>query len=121
MTLEARLQIIRNLFLATVNNDRVLGASTPKEELFYLVKAILEEKVYASTNRNTLIQVLKKSPVWQEVLPFLQNSDVACGRKGCQCHKYYHKDGPCTGHHYGRKSPYLRTACICPGFMQKEF
>lgn len=126
LSIEERLQIIREIYLVIGHNDTVLDTNTPKIDNFYLTRAILEDKVYLCNNKQRLVGILKKSPVWAKVLPFIENNDNSCARKGCSCGKYSHT-GPkeaCVSSKYKRDKitrKWIGTKCSCPGFVKKKF
>ena len=103
------------------------GADNPKIDLFRVLDAIMKDKTYSCTTRQTMIMTLRKSPVWEKVRPFLEYGDYTCARKGCQCSRYSHKDetGKCESVHY-KNDPnhyghYTKTPCTCTGFIPKDF
>lgn len=122
MTIEERLQIVREVFMVIGHHKDIVSAESPKADSFYLVRAIVEDGTYSCTAKQRLIGILKKSPAWVRVRPFVKNDDTSCGRKGCQCSKYLHGNGPCIGSHHKLVSgKYTTIKCTCMGFIQKDF
>lgn len=138
LPLEERLGIVHELILATIHNNDVLLTDNACRDAFYLIGAIIEDTKHPSTNHTKLIVALKRTPVWQRVLPFLDNEDSKCARKGCGCGSWCHTKGKkCTGEKLvklaaGEKPPkgwrqqrwaeeYYYRPCECPGFVQREF
>jgi hypothetical protein len=126
LTIEERLQIVREVYLVIGNNKTVLTTNTPKIDSFFLTKAILEDKVYSCNNKHRLIGVLKKSPVWPKILPFIKNNDFHCARKGCSCPSYEHTGCENECLNTKRKwnaatKKYDRIPCKCPKFVRRTF
>lgn len=122
LTLEERLQLVNELFLAVGDNERVKQAASPQAHVYWLVRAILRNTTHPCNRKETLVQVLKKSPLWDKIYPFLCNDSYACGRKGCGCGAYVHTDniGVCKGYHVDySKAPYPTTKCNCQGYIVK--
>lgn len=131
--IEARLDLVREIYMAVGHNKKIERADSPKIDMFYLVKAILEDgPQFSCTARQTLIGTLRKTAVWPKVRPFLVNGDKSCGRKGCGHSTYYHDigtDKSCskvTTRYSNTVWPVKpivisQTPCNCTGFVAKEF
>lgn len=123
-SLEERLQIVHHVFLVIGENTRVHSEEAPKADTYRLVRAILKNDLWSTSPNCSLIQVLKHSPVWEEVKLFLHNSSSLCARKGCNCDSYYHNGpgGCCTRtRRHNKVAPYIQVLCECNGFIQREF
>ena len=125
LPLESRLAVVHEIFLVVGRNSRICDHYRSHTSVFNLVLTILEDGVYDCTARESLISVLKKSPVWEKVKPFLKNDDPGCARKGCNCHYVDHEGntGKCSGTHYGKwdGSKYDMKKCTCPQYVKKTF
>lgn len=131
--IEARLDLVRELYMAVGRDKRVLQVTSAQTEMFHLVKTILEDgPQHACTLRQTLIGTLRKTAVWPKVRPFLVNNDDSCGRRGCNHSKYYHDKGKGKGCSHVTKTyshanwPAQATVtsqnpCKCPGLIKKDF
>ena len=125
LSVSERQQIIYEILLVAMGSNRVMGANSPKVDLFWILKAVLTDgKPYKCTTKQTMISALRKSPVWSKVRPFLEYGDSKCDRKGCQCGAWQHESGTgkCNGHHYvdGYTSA-SKVPCQCLGFIPKDF
>lgn len=120
LSTEERLQIIHEVYLVIAHSSRVVCANSPKVDAFWLVRAILEDTVIPCTTKQALYSVLRKSPVWGKIRPFLKYNNTNCGRKGCQCYEFEHsgQNKSCTGHHWKGN---VKTLCKCPGYIKKDF
>lgn len=118
--LEARLHFINELYLVIGQSTRVDNHITIQADCFWLIKAIVNDTTHRINNKCGLVQVLKKSPVWEKVKVFMENSDMRCKRKGCNGHLSDHNgpNGVCLSSHYVRYS-LPRMKCTCPGFVPK--
>ena len=126
LSIEERLQIIREIYLVVGHNLKITKANGPRIDFFHLTGAILENNVYECHTTQRLIGALKKSPVWKKILPFIHNQDDSCGHKGCRCREQLHsgKNKACTGSHYKLNRTtykYTRVQCECPHYIRKEF
>lgn len=125
-SIEERLQVVREIFLVTTHNKSVYSADTAKSDIYCLVAAILEDKDFSCNSKQRCVQVLKKSPVWEKVKPFLVNNDNSCARGKCHCGSYAHTKGKgkCSGNHYkrtGGSGGWKQVPCECQGFIAREF
>jgi hypothetical protein len=118
--IEARLQLVRELYLVIGNNQRIKDATNPKADSYWITRAILFDEVYATDNRCTLIKVLKKSPIWEKLQPFLKNSDTSCARKGCSAREEHHIAGRCIGTWCGTWPRPADFQCACKEFIPKK-
>lgn len=120
-----RQQIIYEILLVAMGSSRVINANSPKVDLFWVLKTVLTGGApFRCTTKQTMISVLRKSPVWSKVKPFLEYSDSTCDRKGCQCGEWIHESGTgkCNGHHYvNGYSLANKVPCQCLEFIPKDF
>lgn len=87
-SLEARLALLHECWLAAGHEEKVQEADGPHKDWFFLSQAILDDTTFECTARQRLIGQLKKTAVWAKVLPFLTNGDGKCAT--CQHSKYSH-------------------------------
>lgn len=123
LSIDRRLQIIHEIYLVIIENDEVKSADTPKVDSYWLIRAIIQDRTYGINTRTLLYRVLKKSPVWQSVQPFLCNVDTSCKNKQCEHSPEKHIDGACTGRRYTgynavtKESVYV--SCDCKSYVSR--
>lgn len=119
LSTEDRLQLVYELFLVVGNHPKVLEADAPKRDTFSLSNAIIRGETFPISSNQTLLRVIKKSPVWEKIKPFLRCIDSECASKGCKHSSYWHTDkNGCEKSNY-RITPSPR--CGCRKFIQKVF
>lgn len=88
-----RWELIQEVFLVLSQNKKVIEVDTPKKDFFLLSLAILSDDGYRCNVTELMVQALKKSPVWNKILPFLVRSDSHCRTPKCDHGAYDHKGG----------------------------
>lgn len=111
MSPDEKSSLIYELMYFASNNARVLNADSPKVEIFHICKGIISGISRTVSNRQILIQELKKhKELWDKVKPFLYNESNKCttdispalatNRELCNHHLSLHVNGKCYGQKY---------------------
>lgn len=122
LTIEDRLQLVQNLYRVISFNKQITDASSPQADSYWITRAILNDTIYSINVRSLMVRVLKKSPVWNDIKQFLENSDSMCGTKGCKGYPHEHKKGTgaCTaGGHWRSYADDKKTPCHCEKYTRR--
>lgn len=122
---EAKMDLIYEIMLAVGNDKYVTKATGARADFFGLIRAIVCDEKFPCTTHQRLIGALKKTAVWQKVLPFLESRDRRC--KVCGHHDSRHGGwginrgtAACTHSAVVYSPGPTYHPCTCTKFIQRE-
>lgn len=130
---QEKMTLVYDIMRFVAGCGKVWNRDSPRIDGLWIIKCIIEDSQFSTGNQGIFIRELKKhSELWLRVSPFLINSNLTCGTKGCPHTARSHADdiGKCNGivskyvkaatlsnpwNYVLRKSP-----CKCTGFRPRQ-